>query len=323
MKKKAEKNAEVTPTVVEIHEIVKAVIGDLCMIPVEIIALDPNQPRETYDGIEGLAASMGAKGFDQTFAITVRPHPEKADEFMVVVGHRRLQAAKMVGIEEIPCHIKTSLSDSDVYELQLMENENRRDLSIMNRVRAIQKGLDRGLGERRMANILGISMTTLKSDLELTGLAKDLHKVVDDGKLSKELAKELVKKFPGDTQQVHTWNNVLREKKTVEAMKQALQAYVNKNAQVDLFADARKKAAETGGLIKIRKATVQIQKQVIEFEKKNYHTDPNVVSARKDDLPTLKQLVASMKRIAEGIDNHIKAYEAQKEINAPKRATAA
>lgn len=86
-------------------------------IKVEKIHLDPNQPRETYDGIEGLSESMKNKGFMESGAISVQPHPEKDGEFMVIVGHRRTMAAKKAGLEEIPCFFYEGLSEKDIYEM--------------------------------------------------------------------------------------------------------------------------------------------------------------------------------------------------------------
>ncbi|RJR46051.1 MAG: ParB/RepB/Spo0J family partition protein, partial [Desulfobacteraceae bacterium] len=278
-------------------------IADLRMIPVSKIHLDPNQPREVYNkaSIAELAESMIKNGFDVGFAIIVRPHPEIAGEFMAIVGHRRTLAAKEAKLSEIPCQMRTDLSEQGIYELQLLENEKRQDLTIMNRVRATQRGLDRGMTLERLAEVFTVSVATLQKDLELQSLSKDLHVHVDEGRISKDVARKLATSpLISESQQLWAWNNLLRDKRTSAAMVAALDAYLDKLAQKDLFADAKKAAADNGGLMKIRKASVALQKSIVEFEKRNYHTDPNVVSARKNELPTLKQLVASLERIAKG-----------------------
>jgi len=285
-------------------------------IAVEKIHLDPDQPRELYKNLEGLTESMKAKGFIPESAITVRPHPEIEGEYMVEVGHRRSLAAKKATILEIDCFVSGERSEKDRYEFQLMENEHREDLPTMNRVRAIQKGLDKGISEGRMAKIFGISVATLKSDLELISLAEDLHQFVDDGKIPKEIARKLATSFESPNQQVHVFNNAVKDKKTSTAMLAAIQAYLDKQNQRDIFSQAKKEAGENGGLKKARKASEKLEKTVADFEK-NWSGDPNVVNARKREIPQLEQTAKSMSRIAAKLQDQITAFKAQKEMNAP------
>jgi len=290
-------------------------------IEVEKIHLDPDQPRETYDGLEGLVESMKAKGFIPEFAIAVRPHPEIKDEFMVEAGHRRSLAAKKARILEIDCFVSANRSEKDRYEFQLMENEHREDLPTMNRARAIQKGLDRGISEGRMAKIFGISVQTLKSDLELCDLAEELHDFVDNGKIPKEVARKLATSFESPKQQIHVFNNAVKGKNTASTMLAAIQAYVDKQNQNNIFAQAQKEAGENGGLKKARKASEKLEKIVADYEK-NWAGDPNVVNARKRDVAHLEQTAKSMTRIAAKLLDQITAFRAQKEIDAPKKEVA-
>jgi len=291
-------------------------------IEVAKIHLDPEQPRETYNGIETLSASMKSKGFIPECAITVRPHPENDGEFMVVAGHRRTLAAKKAGLLEIDCFVSEGMDAKAIYEFQLLENENREDLSPMNRARAIQKGIDKGISDRRLAQIFGVSLSTVKADLELCGLAPELHKFVDNGKISKEVARKLATSFESPNQQMTVWNNVLPGKKTTDAMLSAIQAYIDKNAQRNAFAVAKKEAGENGGLSKARKASERLEKAIVEYEK-NWVGDPNVINARKREVAKLRLTFQTMKRIAEKTLAQIQDFEAMTDLNAPKTAVAA
>lgn len=291
---------------------------ELTMIETSKVNLDPNQPRETYEKIEELAASMKNKGFDQAFAITVRPDPAEAGKFMVIVGHRRTKAALLAGIPAIPCHVKHGYSERDIYEFQLVENENRQDLPPMNRVRAFDKGIKMGIEKTRLSKILGVSLQTLEADMLLLGLAKELHKFVDNGKLPKDVAKKLAL-YESSSEQLHIWNNHLISKKTAGAMMASITAYQNKQDQTDMFGKARKAAADTG-LMKHRKASERLEKVVVDFEKGSFHNDPNTINARKRELEKLKVLAVTMRRIADALMANITAYDAKKDLEAPKAA---
>ena len=94
-------------------------------IPVEKIRPNPTQPRHVFDktGLEALAESLKDCGALQP--ILVRP---SGTEYEVVAGERRLRAAKIAGLAEIPAIIK-SIPDDRLLELALIENVQRADLN--------------------------------------------------------------------------------------------------------------------------------------------------------------------------------------------------
>ena len=293
-------------------------------VMVEKIHLDPEQPREVYTGIDELAESMRSAGFLEDQAITVwRPEGLPEGEYQVIDGHRRTRAAMKVPVLEIPCFIFDGISKRDVWEKQLVANANREDLSVMNRARSFQRSIDEhGMDVGRVAKIHGMSVQTVKSDLELTSLTQELHKFVDDGKISKEVARKLATSFESPTQQLHVFNNAVKDKKTSSAMLAAIQAYLDKQAQRDIFSQAKKEAGENGGLKKARKASERLEKVVAEYEK-NWIGDPNIINSRKRETRHLEQTAKSMDRIAKKILEQIKAFDAQKEINEPKKKAVA
>ena len=292
-------------------------------IEVEKIHLDPEQPREIYTGIEELAGSMKSAGFMDDQAITVwSPENVPEGEFQVIDGHRRTKAAMLANLQEIPCFVYDGISKRDVWEKQLMANANREDLSIMNRARSFRRSIDEhGLSVGRVGKIHGVSVATIKSDLELCDLAPGLHKFVDDGKIPKEIARKLATSFESAQQQVHVFNNSLKDKKNAGTMMAAIQAYLDKRAQRDIFAQAKKEAGENGGLSKARKASEKLEKMIATYEK-SWAGDPNVINSRKRDRGKLKLTMQSMKRIAEKTLEQLAAFDAKVEVNAPNEKEA-
>jgi len=294
-------------------------------IEVTKIHLDPEQPREIYTGIEELAESMRSAGFMDDQAISVwRPEDSEIPEgeYQVIDGHRRTKAAMLANLLEIPCFVHDGISSRDVWEKQLMANANREDLSTMNRARSFERSIEQhGMGISRVAKIHGVSVATIKTDLELCGLAEELHKFVDNGKLPKEVARKLATSFETTKQQMHVFNNAVKDKKTVNAMMAAIQAYLDKQAQRDIFAQAKKEAGENGGLSKARKASQKLEKIVGEYEK-NWAGDPNVINARKRELAKVEMTARSMAGIAKKMLEQVAAFRAKAEINAPKEQQA-
>lgn len=292
-------------------------------IEVSKIHLDPNQPRDIYTGIEGLADSMRNAGFEPDQAISVwQPEGQELPEgeYMVIDGHRRTKAAKFAGLESIPCFIFDGISGKDVWEKQLITNANREDLSPMNRVKSFQRSIDEhGMSISRVAKINGLSVATIKADLELSNLAKDLHVLVDSGDLSKEVARKLATSFEGENQQMSVFNNHLEGKKSSMQLS-AIEGYLNKQAQTDIFSTAKKDAAENGGLSKARKASMKLENAINCYS--GFIGDKNVLNARKRETAQIQETVNLMKKIQEKLQEDLNAWAARKDINKPKQDVA-
>src|SRR5215468_12677192 len=104
-----------------------------------IDSLSPNllNPRGDVDssGLGELAASIGAQGVLQPLLVTPGG--------VVVAGHRRLAAARLAGLQEVPVVIR-DLDPVQQQEIMLVENLQRRDLSAVEEARAYQRLLDAG-----------------------------------------------------------------------------------------------------------------------------------------------------------------------------------
>jgi ParB/RepB/Spo0J family partition protein len=296
-------------------------------IPIGKIHLDENQPRDIYDGIEELASSMKEVGFKENFSISVRPHPEITGEFKVIFGHRRTKAATLAGLTEIPCFVfDATLTDAEAYEIQLVENENRKDLTVMNRVRAIQRGIkEYNMPVEKIAKYYGVSESTIKAELELANLTPELNQFVDKGELPKEVARKLATSFAEHEKQMSVFNNHVKGKKNAAAMLAAITTYMEKSAKVDIFAQAKKEAAageDGGSLRKFEKAFEKLARSIGEYDKGGYLGNLNVINANKRSLAQVQATAKLLKKAGETILKDLEAYNARQEINAPQKAVA-
>ena len=109
--------------------------GRVVFLPLSSIRPNPAQPRTVFDaqGLQELAASIRQYGVLQP--LTVR---KKAGFFELVAGERRLRAAGLAGLCEVPC-LLVSVDDQDAGLLALVENLQRRDLDYLEQAEGLQR----------------------------------------------------------------------------------------------------------------------------------------------------------------------------------------
>ena len=143
-------------------------------IPLDKLKLHPQNVRKKYEGIEELAESIKARGVLQN--LTVVPDKSKEGTYIVVIGNRRLTAAKQAGISTLPCIVE-EMEEKEQIETMLLENMQRNDLTVYEEAQGFQMVLDLGETEEELAKKTGFSKTTIRRRLNIAKL---------DGKLMSE-----------------------------------------------------------------------------------------------------------------------------------------
>ena len=156
----------------------------------EIAYLNPEQfktglyqPRTRFDeaSLAELAASIKEKGI--LHPLVARTN-KTTGEVELVAGERRLRAAQLAGLKEIPCRL-LDLSQRDALEISLLENVQRSDLSPIEEAKGYDKLIqDMGYTQEDLAEKIGKSRTHLTNTLRLLRLAPSIQKLVDEGALS-------------------------------------------------------------------------------------------------------------------------------------------
>lgn len=135
----------------------------------ENLRIHPRNVRKEYEGIDELAQSIKENGIMQN--LTVVPDPNENGKYLVVIGNRRLTAARQAGIDTAPCVIIEDMSDKDQVTTMLTENMNRKDLKIYEESAAIQMCFaDFGLSMEELGEKTGLSRTTLNHRLSIAKL---------------------------------------------------------------------------------------------------------------------------------------------------------
>ena len=164
--------------------------GRVVFLPLSSIRPNPAQPRTVFDaqGLQELAASIRQYGVLQP--LTVR---KKAGFFELVAGERRLRAAGLAGLCEVPC-LLVSVDDQDAGLLALVENLQRRDLDYLEQAEGLQRLMQEyHLTQEQAARRLGKSQPAVANKLRLLRLSPDCTRLLREKGLSERHARALLK----------------------------------------------------------------------------------------------------------------------------------
>ena len=133
--------------------------GKVLFLPVEAIVPNPDQPRKRFSQgeLEELAASIRALGVLQP--LTVR---RREGKWELVAGERRLRAARLAGLQQVPCLAIQADSQSSSL-LALVENVQRRDLDFWEEALALRRLTDAyALSQEEVARRMGRSQSAVE-----------------------------------------------------------------------------------------------------------------------------------------------------------------
>lgn len=177
-------------------------------IEVSKIHPHPNNPRKDLGNLEELTESIKVKGVLQN--LTVVPSKEHPGEYMAVIGHRRRAAADKAGLEKVPCVI-AEMSEEEQFEVMMLENMQRNDLTVYEQAQGFQMMLDFGNSVDEIAEKTGFSKTTVYHRLNVAKLnQKELQKKENDSEFQLSF-KDLIELEKIES--VRTRNKVLKEAK--------------------------------------------------------------------------------------------------------------
>jgi len=140
-------------------------------IPIQDIRPNPDQPRQAFgpEALQELADSIRQHGILQP--LLVRELPD--DGYELIAGERRLRAAQIAGLTEVPVIIHNGSTDTadERLQLSLIENLQRSDLNPVEEARAIRRLLDEfGLTQEAVAERLGKGRVSVANAVRLLGL---------------------------------------------------------------------------------------------------------------------------------------------------------
>jgi len=199
--------------------------GELTHVAVGRISPDKKQPRRHFDQAElaGLARTIKAHGLLQPIIVRrcgfAGCIPAKHN-FLIVAGERRWRAAKLAGLKQLLCTV-VDVDDLEALELQVVENEQRADLTPLEKAEGYarllaqyEKAPPDNAAVKPMARLcrrLGKSEATVYDLLKLRALPPPAKRAIQNGTLTKTTA-NLIARLPSPAAREQAAQEVLAGK---------------------------------------------------------------------------------------------------------------
>ena len=171
------------------NTVMEAVTGVL-RIPLEQIETNPKQPRHDFDenALRELAASIRMHDIIQPITVAKLP----SGKYRLISGERRLRAARMADLKDIPSYIRIA-NDQQLLELALLENLQREDLNAMEIALSYKRMMDElNYTQEQVAERMGKERSTVANYTRLLKLPPDIQVAVRSNELSMGHARALI-----------------------------------------------------------------------------------------------------------------------------------
>jgi len=200
-------------------------------ININNISPNPNQPRQNFDedALQELVASIKQKGI--LTPITVW---ENEGNFILVAGERRLRAAKLAGLIEIPAYVIEVKNDADMMEMALIENIQRENLNSIEEAEAYAVLNSKfGLSQEAVAKSVGKKRVTVTNSLRLLNLPIEIKESIKIGEISAGHGRAIL--MMKTTQaMVKMWQHIIYKNLSVRGAETLAKAGIDKKSEVSL-----------------------------------------------------------------------------------------
>lgn len=139
----------------------------------------PENPRKDLGDLTELADSIRQKGVLQNLTVVPIDRENPYTSYTVVIGHRRLSAAKLAGLTSLPC-VVTDMTYQEQLETMLLENMQRSDLTIYEQALGFQQLSMLGADVQSISQKTGFSTATVRRRLKMAALNQETLKKVSD-----------------------------------------------------------------------------------------------------------------------------------------------
>lgn len=171
--------------------------GGIVYLSTDDIYPNPVQPRKLFDdeSLEELSRSIRDYGILNPLSVRIR-----GSRYELVAGERRLRAAKLAGLREVPC-ILLDVNMEDASLIALVENLQRRDLDFIEEANGINQLIRMfGMSQEEAARRIGKSQSAVANKLRLLKLPQDVLEGLRENGLSERHGRALLR-LPGAEEQ--------------------------------------------------------------------------------------------------------------------------
>ncbi|MFC1640950.1 ParB/RepB/Spo0J family partition protein [Patescibacteria group bacterium] len=185
--------------------------------PVASIQPNPDQPRKKFSEVvlQELADSIKEHGVLQPLLV----QDMGGEQYQLIAGERRLQAAKLAGENDVPILIK-EVTDQQNLEIALVENIQRLDLNAMEEAKAYQKlSEDFGLSHEQIAQKVGKNRSTVSNTMRLLDLPEEVKRGLIEEQITEGHARAILAD-PNRERQIAIYHEIVEKKLSVRQAEQ-------------------------------------------------------------------------------------------------------
>ena len=150
-------------------------------IPLDMLEPHPDNPRKDLGDLTELADSIKTNGIMQN--LTVVASPDSNNKYRVVIGHRRMAAAKLAGLTELPC-VVSDMDHKEQVATMLAENMQRSDLTVYEQAWGFQQMTILGCSVEEISSKSGFSQSTVRRRLKMAELDQNTLRSVSTRQIS-------------------------------------------------------------------------------------------------------------------------------------------
>ena len=164
--------------------------GRVMFLPARVIRPNPAQPRKLFqeDTLAELADSIRQHGILQPLSVR-----RTGTGYELIAGERRLRAAQLAGLNEIPC-IVMNMDDKESSLAAMVENLQRQDLDFVEEARGISRLMsDWNMSQEQIARMLGRSQSAVANKLRLLRHSDNVLSALRRNNLTERHARALLK----------------------------------------------------------------------------------------------------------------------------------
>ena len=191
-------------------------------IDTEKIKPNPYQPRRDFDEarLQDLAESIKQYGVLQPLTVS-RVEIEKEDgglatEYELIAGERRLRAAILAGVSQIPAIIRVGDTSMMKLELAIIENLQREDLNVVDRARAfLRLTSEFKFTHGEVAKKMGRSREYVSNSLRILTLPEEIINSLSEGKITEGHTRPLLMLADHPEEQIVLFKEIVYKKITV------------------------------------------------------------------------------------------------------------
>jgi len=176
-------------------------------VDIDLISPNPEQPRTNFEPekLRELSNSIIEHGIIQPLVVSRDPE----GGFRLIAGERRLQAARLAGLNTVPVVIRDAV-DADLLELALIENIQRADLNAIEEAMAYRRLTEEyGLTQEEAARRVGKSRAAVANALRLLQLEPEIRRSLVAGEITEGHARALLG-LSDNKGRMNAWREVVK-----------------------------------------------------------------------------------------------------------------